>query len=502
MSSEGSAKAIPVRWVLGGALIVAVVLRLEYLRELAASPFGEHLLLDATWYDQAARRLLDGVPLAKGAAYFRPPLYPMFVAALYALFDGSIWSVRATQWALGVVHVALCWGVARRTHGDRAAAVTAVLAAAYGMFIYFEGEILTTALGVVATTAGALLLLEGKHRSSLLLLFAGGLALGTAAILHGTALVLAPVAVLWAFGMRRRALAAIAVTLGLCVPVGAVTARNYRVSGEFVPVASQGGINFYIGNNEHADGKSALAPGFAEAGQVIGGEDYRDSVEIAAQTLAEREAGRELTAGEVNRFWFAKGAAWMRDHPKDALALFGRKLLFFWNGYEISNNRDLRDQAARFTPLLGLFLSQWAFLVPFGLLGVGLSLYRRRGGLLLGFLLVYTLAIAAFFVCSRYRQPAVAWTLPFAAAGILWTWDALRTFRVHRRRAGFTAGALLALFLFTNGRFVDAVGLGDVTAATDAPFHRFNLAVLFEREGDLDRAIDEYRAAAEGEVRD
>lgn len=492
----------PARLILFASLLVAVLLRAEYLRELILSPFGRHLLLDAEWYDQAARGILAGHPLSDGAAYFRPPLYPYFVAGIYALADGSPWAVRGVQWILGVVHVWLCWGVAMRTHGERVAALTAVLAATYGMFIYFEGEILTTTLGVVLSTTAVLLLLEGDRRSSALWFLGGGIALGLAAVTHGTALLLAPAAALWALTTDRRWLAAVAVTVGVLLPVGGVTARNWAESGEAVLVASQGGINFYVGNNPQSDGKSALAPGMAEAGQVIRDGEYEDSVQVAARTLAERDLGRSLTAAEINRYWFGQGLEWMRSEPKAALAHLAHKVLFFWNGHEISNNRDLRDQAARFTPILRLFLSQWAILLPFGILGV-FEFRRNRGrGLLLSFLAVYTVAIAAFFVCSRYRQPAVAWLLPFGAAGMLRAWDHARGFQQYPRRATATAILLIALFLVTNGRLITRLGLADVTSENDAPFHRFNLAIVFEREGDLDLAIAEYRAAAESGAQD
>lgn len=494
---------IPSRFYLYGALILAFLLRVEYLRELIPSPFGRHLLLDAQGYDQAARLLRQGVPLAPDTAYFRPPAYPMFVSAIYALTDGSVWAVRGVQWILGLANVVFCWAIAKRTHDDRVAALTAFLAGTYGMFIYFEGELLTTSVAVVATTAAAWTLLEADRRSWLPGFAAGGLLIGVGALLHGTVLALAPVAALWAFGHRRRALAVAAVCLGVALPVGGVTARNWVESGEPVLIASQGGINFYVGNNERSDGKSALAPGFAEAGQVLRpGERYRDSVEIAAITLAERDLGRDLSAGEVNRYWYGRGLTWIRDHPRQAVVHQFRKLVFFWNGHEISNNRDLRDQARRFTPVLGLFLSQWAIVLPFGILGVFAASRSRQCRLLLGFLLVYTLAIAAFFVCSRFRQPAVAWLLPFAAAGLLRTWEHARAFREQPRRAGITAVVLVLLFLATNGRFLTQVGIADVLSENDAPFHRFNLAVIFEREGNLDRAIVEYRAAGASGVND
>src|SRR5262249_12773403 len=133
------------RLALGGALVVAVLLRVEYLRELMLAPFSRHLLLDSEWYDQAARAMLTGHTLVDSP--FRPPLYPLFLAGLYAVGGGSPWAARIVQSVLGLLQVAICFGIANRTHGPRVAATCAVLTAAYGMFAYYEGEILTTALG-------------------------------------------------------------------------------------------------------------------------------------------------------------------------------------------------------------------------------------------------------------------------------------------------------------------------------------------------------------------
>jgi hypothetical protein len=243
---------------------------------------------------------------------------------------------------------------------------------------------------------------------------AAGLALGATAITHVTSLVLAPVALVWILWKRpwsvRRGVAAAAFAGGLAVLVGGVTLRNVVVSGDPVLIASQGGINFYIGNNEQSDGKSALAPGMPEAAQVISPDGtYRDSMQVAAKTLAERELGRVLRASEISRYWYDRGFEWMTDHPKAALVHFARKVVYFWNAFEISNNRDLRDQARRFTPLLRFLLWHFAILLPLALFAILRGGMARSRWLLVGFLGVYSLAIAAFFVCARYRQPAVVW---------------------------------------------------------------------------------------------
>ncbi len=502
MSSEGRDAAAEARSrvTLGVALVLAVLFRAEYLRELMLSPFARHLVLDSLWYDQAARALLEGRSLPD--ALFRPPLYPWFLAGLYAL-EPSPWIARLVQSVLGVLQVALVWRIAHHTHGPRAAGVAALLAAGYGMFAYYEGEILTTALGTFLGTAATLLLLEGDRQRRLPLFLGGGALLGLATLAHASALPLGLAAAVWAFGRDRRFGPALATLTGLTLVVGPVVVHRSASQGEIV-LATQGGINFYIGNNPASDGKSALAPGFAEAGQTVRpGEAYRDNVEIAARTLAERAVGRALTDAEVSRYWLGQGLAWMRDRPKDALTLLARKAVFFWNGFEISNERDLRDQARRFTPILAGFLVLWTLILPFALLGLVRGGPATRARALPGILaLTHCLVVVAFFVCARFRQPVVPWLLPFAAAGILAAVAAAREAVSRPRAAAGTLLLLAAFFLATNARVVAALGIANPADERDAPFHRFNLAVLFDQEGNVDRAIEEYRAALETGVRD
>jgi hypothetical protein len=48
---------------------------------------------------------------------------------------------------------------------------------------------------------------------------------------------------------------------GVCLPVAAVALRNLAVSGEPVLISSNGGINFYIGNNPDYDVTVRIRPG-------------------------------------------------------------------------------------------------------------------------------------------------------------------------------------------------------------------------------------------------
>jgi Flp pilus assembly protein TadD len=495
MSSELRSPAL---W---GALVLGVALRAEYLRELLHTPFGRHPVLDGIFYENAARQILNGAPLAADPACFRAPLYPFFLAAVHAVAGDGLLAPRLVQLALGLVTIVLVRAIARRTHGERVANVAGFLAAGYGMFIYHEAEILGVALGVLLQTLATLLLLDAGRRGSLGRTIAGGLALGLTAITHATALVLAPVAFFWLLAVGRRgprgplALRLAALTVAVTLPVSLATLRNRLVTGDFVLVATQGGINLYVGNNPEADGRTSLVPGTVDEEALAG--DYRDLFEVAAENIAERATGREMSAGEINAYWTARAGAWMRANPGDAARLLGQKALLFWTGLESSNNRDLEDQAQRWTPILAPFLRELAFLMPLVLLG--LFLHRGRSPestLLVGFIVAYWAAITAFFVCSRFRQPVLATMMPFAAAGAVGLFDSVRG---AARRPGATAGTLAllaALFLVTNQNLLDRLGVVDLSLP-NAPFHRYNLGVLLAEEGNLEAAVEEYRAARE-----
>jgi len=494
MSSELRSRALL------GALVLAVVLRAEYLRELLASPFGRHVVLDGVFYEQAARSILAGHPLAADPGCFRAPLYPFFLAGIRAFTDSPL-APRLIQMLLGLATVVIVRGIALRTHDVRTANVAAFVAAGYGMFVYHEAEILGVSVGVMLNALATLLLLEAGRRSSARWAAAGGLALGLTAVTHATALVLAPIAFFWLLWLGRNdprgALAGrlAALTLAVTLPVSLATLRNWMATGDFILVATQGGINFYVGNNPEADGRTSLVPGRVESGYLAGG-GYRDMFEVAAEQIAERETGRELTPSEINSFWMDRAGRWMRDNPGRAARLLVSKAFLFWTGIENSNNRDFEDQARRFTPILRVFLAQLALLMPFALLGLIRSRGRpRESTLVIGFVAAYFVAIAAFFVCSRFRQPVIALLIPYAASGAVFAYDSLRRHRPDGRAAAGTLLLLAALFAVTNERLLDRVGIVDLTLP-NAPFHRYNLAILREQDGDLEGAVTEFRAAA------
>lgn len=482
------------------AVLAGALLRAEYLRELLPTPFGRFLMLDAELFDRMARAILAGTPLNPGDVLFRPPLYPHVLAAIYKITHPGTFIPRILQSLMGIATILMIARIARRTHGETAGKVAALLAATYGMFIYHEGELIATTFGVFFCALATMLLVEAGATPSRLRYMTAGAAIGLAALSHGTLIIMAPIA-FFATLLRPRdriALAA-ALTLGAAIVFGAAAARNYAMTKEVAVVGSQGGVNFYIGNNARADGKTGLVPGVPDVRKTMApDEPYHDTMEIASRVIAERELGRPLSTSDISSYWFGKALEWIRDHPKDAIVLFVRKMIFFWNGREISSMRDYYDQARRFTPILGFFLMQWLVLLPFALYGIFRGKIRNReSGFLVALIAVFSIWTAVFFVCCRFRLPAMVWFIPFSAAGMIAFAKDMRGSVRDPRLFAYSVAALALLFLVTNPYVVTASGIANVLEEQDAPFHHFNLAILYEREGDDDRAIAEYRMASQ-----
>lgn len=356
-----------------------------------------------------------------------PPAVAYFVSPLYLYFlkvaGASILAARILQIVLGSIGVVLLFAAARRWFGDRGAIVTAVLAILTGVITFNEVTILQSALDpfLVALALWLLTLALQSDDDARLFAATGGAAALFALNRPNSLLWIAALAALLL--VQRRLRGAIAFAIGVAVLLAPVAIRNYAVAHELVLVSSHGGLNFYIGNNEEADGTYHVVPGIRP---TIAGQS------VDAKAMAEAATHRPMTAREVSRWFYARSFAWMRAHPADALALFARKLAYTIHETDLALNFSYdffrRDVAS---PLRVLLVGPW-LLVPLGVAGALTRIRDRRFRVWLAFIPVYALSVAIFFVASRYRLPLL---LAFAvcAAGV-----------VHVRRAWQVAAAIVA----------------------------------------------------------
>src|SRR5581483_9184083 len=96
-------------------------------------------------------------------ALFRPPLYPMFLAAIYRIAGDDVWTVRIAQAGFGALSAPLTTWIAGRVFRNPPAALAAGLAVAFcGPLVYYDAQLLAASLDVVLVLATVACLLRAS----------------------------------------------------------------------------------------------------------------------------------------------------------------------------------------------------------------------------------------------------------------------------------------------------------------------------------------------------
>jgi len=389
---------------------LAILLRILYLGHLDNLPFFDHPIMDASYHDAWAREIAGG-SLMRSEPFFRAPLYSYALALVYSVSDGSYLLPRILQLILGGLTSVVVYLLARRLMGRSAGIAAGIIAAAYPVLIYFDGELLTESLFTFFCALSLLLLdMAVRSRRPGLWLWPG-LCLGLALITRPTVGLFIPLALAGCIWLaRRKALAALALLVGLAIPVTPVTVHNYAVSGEFIPVVWQGGLNLYLGNNPSANGWSATSPELRK--DWWGG--YRDMIAIPRESL-----GGEPGYNEVSAFWQARAIDYAKTEPGAWIRLMLKKVSLFWNAMEFPNNQDFNFMKLHSWVLRNPVVN-FGVIAPFCLLGLfALLPLRKNLYFVYAFLVAYFAGTVLFFVCSRYRAPALPVICLFAG-GAVW----------------------------------------------------------------------------------
>jgi tetratricopeptide (TPR) repeat protein len=496
---------------LGLALfLVAFVVRLAYVLEIDGTEWGRVLVGDATAYDAWARSIAAGDWIGH-EVFYQAPLYPYFLAIVYAVAGPSALAVRVIQAALGGASCVLLAAAGRRFFSRGVGLGAGLVLALYGPAIFYTGLVHKMALDLFFTTFMLYALAraeapdqpDGARRQGPRWLLLTGLGLGCLALTRENALAWLPV-LLVAVALRRRrgeaagpggggrgperrgqAAAAEGVRAAAWLLVGAlfvlapVAARNAALGGVPLVTTSQAGVNFYLGNNAAADGiYTPLRFGHGSFAQ-----ERQDAIE-----LAEQASGRALSPAEVSGYWSGRAWSWISAHPGAWLRLLGRKWMLVWGAREIPDS----DEPAVYRDVSIVLRATWVvsfgLLTPLALLGIVDSLRaRRRVGVLVALLLASAASTAAFLVFGRYRVPMIPLLALFAVAG---AGRLVALARARREQPRELAAALALVALAAVAARFPRDERGDPRAMA-----HYNLGVTLEAEGEATRAAAAYQAA-------
>ncbi len=501
MKSDITGKRLNVL-ILAVILLVGLVFRIAYLYQLHVSGMVEVIFLDSRFYRDLALQISSGGGLPGGAVTYNP-LYPLFLAAVFRLFEQGIFAARIVQAVLGLLTVVMiysagCRFIAQDKRSYISARAVGLMAAAIAVLnphlLFFEGNLVAVSLVTFLLTAsfslalaidqsgggvGTLKLGPIRINRTLSCLVLGAIIGAGASGRPNLFLILAVAVPIWLFirnrsrpGGYRTALACIAGSVLLLIPPLLYGASQ---TGRLVPVSTSGGINFYIGNRPGANGTFEAPAGMRADMQGM----FEDARKAAGDIT-----GRELTHAEASRFWFGRTLGEIRDNPAGWIRLLARKLLLFWNGTEVATILDISFYREP-CPVLALPFFTFALISPLSLIGL-IVLWRggRNRSVVFLFVLAGLASVLPFFITSRYRLPIIPVLMICSAVFIYWVVS-----EILRRRWKYP---ILSILLFVTLLLV--VSTRSMVEVNRSAGYTF-LGNHFKQAGEEERAADAYEKA-------
>jgi tetratricopeptide (TPR) repeat protein len=466
-------------YFLFGIFIFSFILRLIYLLQIKSSPHFYSPTMDPLYHDLWAQSIAQGNWIGD-QVFFRAPFYPYFVGIIYKLFGHNYFIPRLFQHLIGSFSVILIYFLSRKFFNHKVACLSAFIASIYGIFIYFENELLLDFLLVFFGVLLVLLLLRAEENPKKSRFLWAGLISGLFAITRPNILIFIPFVLLWIylllkFDLKEKLVYSLFFLLGLILLIIPVTLRNYFVGKDFVLISSQGGINFYVGNNPDADGTSAFLPPFGDDWE------YQDAL-----YEVQKVTNTPPKPSEVSDYYFKKGIDFIIHSPVKFLSLFIKKLYLFWNSFEISNNQDIYF-FRRYSALIRILPLGFWLIGALSLLGIALSLKNwKRFFLPLSFIFSYSFSVLLFFVNSRFRLPVLPFLIIFSSFALIQFYEFTR--RGSFKKLFFALILFLLFFFLINSNFYHL-------SKTNFAQAYYSLGNLYLKKGELQKAKEQYLLA-------
>ena len=372
-------------------LLVSLTIRIAFVMTMDQEAF---YFIDTSDYDHAATNLLK--ERSYGEEYERPPVYPVFLAAVYLVSYQNFVLVRLVQCGLGALICVLIVAIGTRLYGGQTGFCAGLIAAIYPMFIFISGLLYPTTLITLWLLLVVFFLVRGADDKPLTNFSLAGLFMGLAILTKPVAIGLLILLISYflfkkdSAGSKRLS----AISLFICCTVLVTSTwvtRNYVVRGELSVIESNKRILDVL--------------------EV-------QNVDQEGQTLSSKTRFIRLISQQRDEF----------------LGRFVRELRNFWALYPKRLNtadpvkrdsyKKRDDRLQTNNPYLGnlkKYVSIVSFcpILLFGVVGFLFSLQKRKKVfLLVGPIFSFWVGYSFFYAKTRYRIPVEPFLIILSAWGV------------------------------------------------------------------------------------
>lgn len=393
--------------VVAGSLAIRLLFAF-FVQPTPVSDFG--------WYLDHALAIAHGRGYTTNgfATAYWPPGWPYFLAAEIVLFGKSLLAVEWIQALLNALTAGVVYVIAHRLAGTGAAVAAGIAYALLPSAVEWSAVLGSEPLYTLLWVAVAYIWMT-RSPSDLRWMGASGFLLGAAALVRPSALFSWVVLGAYLACLKqRKAYARILVALVITVfcasvAIAPVAVRNYRVFHKFVPVSNNGGVTFYLANNDR--------PGRHD----LGGSPKEDQIASLIRSPRTEVEGNEIAAHAALRF--------IASHPLREARLLVWEVKQLYQGDHGAVAYTMREiqsppSSERVAKIAAFDDAVYYVLMVASL--VGFILFCRRETdedpgwrLLAGMILYNTVLYAIFGGNDRYRYPTMPFFAVFAGFAIV-----------------------------------------------------------------------------------
>ncbi len=244
-------KGTPLLFVLALVVRVAFVFTLE----------DRYYYFDTVHYDKAAKAIVAGEGFGQGYAfsqffqkeYALPPLYPIFLAAVYFIFGPSFLAVRLVEAILGAWLCVLIYKIALRLFNQTTALFAGYFSAAFPHLVFLTGLLYVENIFTLLLALGIWYCLRWQEERKLNLIVMASLMFGLACLGRPVVFAFYPFLAWWTMfvckgELKQKFIATATIVLVTILTLMPWTVRNYLIFGKLTPVSAA--AEKYLGESE------------------------------------------------------------------------------------------------------------------------------------------------------------------------------------------------------------------------------------------------------------